>query len=737
MKRLLKYTAIAVALLLVLLIAAPFFIDVDQYRVQIEQRVEDATGRTFHIGDMQASLFPWVGLKLDDVVLGNAEGFKGADFLRVGHLDVQLAFWPLLQQRVELRHFTLEAPALYLQRNSDGRGNWEDLTGSQPQSTAASPATTSSPALAAFTAESISLSKGRLSWSDAVSGRHITLDQLEIQLDDVQQERPVNVHAALTVNGNLLQLNGKIGPIGDLARLDLQRLPLQLQLTADQFALAAVADLLPPLPKQLGDGKTAVAQMQAGLEQRRDGTRLLRADATLKAAHVLTLNLKAEQHDPTHISVQSADLAVDQHKLLNIAGDIKLQSDTPELSLRLRSEPVEREWLTSLLPELAGVYKGHPAPWKTFDVGMMIELKDKALTLSDMKLRLDQELLVLSGRYLSGSHPDLRLNIQGEQLHLDPWLPAARKSQTTADNGKAGPTEEPDLRPYANWRLNVHTELGKLYARGSTMEQVVLNLQGEQGVFQLAPLAFRMAGGSLKLKASVNAAIYPASWNETLTVKQLRVGPLLQQLADSDQLDGTLNMNTRLHGNGLLPDSIKASLSGNGDMEMRDGRVKGFDIAGALRNITSLGQQKGPQYTDFARLQASFTAHHGLIRNNDLFMASPLFRLTGKGTVNVPASAIDYHMRPKLVGTLVGQGDQATSRRGVTIPLHIAGPWASPSITPELDAGALVGNMQNAFKGGSNIGKTLKNAGTSLTNSPDQAVKDRVNKALGGLLPGF
>jgi uncharacterized protein involved in outer membrane biogenesis len=370
---------------------------------------------------------------------------------------------------------------------------------------------------------------------------------------------------------------------------------------------------------------------------------------------------------------------------------------------------------------------------------MVVKAKGNVIELRDMKMHLNQELVTMSGRFVLGEHPDIRLRVKANQLHLDPWLPFSKDKPATADSAPATAATEPDLRNLVPWRVNLRLDVAQLYAKQAVLDHVVVDLQGNKGMFTVSPLAVGISGGRVTEKATLNVADYPATWRESMTVKNVQIGPLLKQFADSDQLAGAVNMSSSLHGKGLLPASIKASLTGKGKLEMLNGKVKGFDIANALRNITSLGKNKGAQYTDFAQLQASFTARQGVLNNNDLFMASPLFRLTGKGSVNLPASTMDYHMRPKLVATLVGQGDQANARTGVTIPLHIKGPFSSPSITPELDAKSVISSVQNVLKGGNPLKNiTGKNpAAGVIPANPTQAAKDKVNKALGGLIPGF
>ncbi|MDX8407066.1 MAG: AsmA family protein, partial [Mariprofundaceae bacterium] len=126
-RKIVRYSLIVLGVLVVVLLVAPFFIDVNDYKTRIEQEVEDATGRHLSIGAVQASLFPWVGVRLDDVHLANRSGFSGHDFLSVERLHVKLALLPLLNRELEIKQFEVASPKVYLERHSDGQNNWDDL----------------------------------------------------------------------------------------------------------------------------------------------------------------------------------------------------------------------------------------------------------------------------------------------------------------------------------------------------------------------------------------------------------------------------------------------------------------------------------------------------------------------------------------------------------------------------------------------------------------------------------
>ena len=88
MKKAIKWIAIVVGGLIVLVIVGlliiPSFVDLQKYKPQIEEQVAKSTGRPFTIGgDLDLSLFPWVGVALSDLHLGNPPGFKEKDFVAI------------------------------------------------------------------------------------------------------------------------------------------------------------------------------------------------------------------------------------------------------------------------------------------------------------------------------------------------------------------------------------------------------------------------------------------------------------------------------------------------------------------------------------------------------------------------------------------------------------------------------------------------------------------------------
>ncbi len=409
------------------------------------------------------------------------------------------------------------------------------------------------------------------------------------------------------------------------------------------------------------------------------------------------------------------------------------------------------------------MYANHPAPWKQIKFNASLAGGTKKLDIRDFQLKLDNELLQTSGS-LSYAGPDIRLRMTAKQLHLDAWLPQGEGSKTAqrrlqsfslineavAAVNPAKEAAEPDLRFLKSWKIASQLKVKSLFMRGMEMSDFSATINAANGQFRLQPLSFKLAGGKVTEKATLNVNSYPVKWTESVHISRVQAGPLLATLADFNMLEGSMDMDTKFHATGLTPKAVN-TLNGRGTVLFRDGKLKGFDIAGALRKFTNpTAYKQGPKETDFAQLSGSFIVKNGIATNQDLFMASPLLRITGKGTINLVNKTLDYEVKPRVVGTLQGQGSSFL-RPGLSIPLHIYGPFDAPKIKPIINAKTLLQNAPALLnKGTQNIGGSLGKllGGGKQANQPAPAAptqpqsqpespKQQLLKGLGGMIPGF
>jgi len=277
--------------------------------------------------------------------------------------------------------------------------------------------------------------------------------------------------------------------------------------------------------------------------------------------------------------------------------------------------------------------------------------------------------------------PRITFEASADRFNLDRY---ARRTQPAAGNDSGDPKEDPaiDWSPIKALNLAGDLKIGQLQARGVKVSGVHVVVRAAGGRLEVAPLNLSLYGGSLTGAASVDAN------NNAIAIKTsstaVNIGPLLKDAADTDLLDGRGNIKLDITTAGATVGALRHGLHGSASLALRDGAIKGINLAQRLRDAQALlaGSKDETQRanasdrTDFSEMNASFAISKGVAMNNDLDVKSPLLRIGGNGQVDVGAGTIDYTTRVSVVGTLTGQDGRAVEQlRGVTVPVKLSGPF--------------------------------------------------------------
>ncbi|MCX7379704.1 MAG: AsmA family protein [Alphaproteobacteria bacterium] len=102
-------------------------LDFGRFAGPVAAQVERVTGRALAFeGEVSLRLLPRPSLSLRDVVLANAPGGSRPQMLRIGRLEAELELWPLVvQRRLHIVKLVARDADLLLERDAEGRGNWE------------------------------------------------------------------------------------------------------------------------------------------------------------------------------------------------------------------------------------------------------------------------------------------------------------------------------------------------------------------------------------------------------------------------------------------------------------------------------------------------------------------------------------------------------------------------------------------------------------------------------------
>lgn len=135
MKRALKIIGIIIAVLIVLLIALPFFVDVNMFKPQIQSELSSALGRQVNVGNLKLSIFSG-SVSADDLSISDDPAFSNQPFVKAKSLDVGVELMPLIfSKTLNVTELTITDPQVALLRNNAGKWNFSSL-GNKPSSEA-------------------------------------------------------------------------------------------------------------------------------------------------------------------------------------------------------------------------------------------------------------------------------------------------------------------------------------------------------------------------------------------------------------------------------------------------------------------------------------------------------------------------------------------------------------------------------------------------------------------------
>jgi len=339
------------------------------------------------------------------------------------------------------------------------------------------------------------------------------------------------------------------------------------------------------------------------------------------------------------------------------------------------------------LPKIVGRYEVRspalPMESTTIPLNARVDadLKTEAVKV-DLKTRFDESNIEGVFNLKKFAEPFFQFDAAIDQLNVDRYRtteeqPVKEKPST----GDRGEDSRIDLSPLKALNLDGKLRIGKLTASNVKMSDVSITVKAADGKVEINPLLATLYGGSVRsvVKADAN--------NNQFAVKQslsgVTIGPLLRDALDQDLLDGRGSVDLDLTAQGDTVGALIKTLTGEAGVLLKDGAIKGINLAQSLRSagdMLSLKRNRETaasptEKTDFSELKASFKIDKGQARNEDLSLSSPFIRLNGAGNLNLVEGSVDYVAKTSLVATSTGQNGKALDDlAGITVPVRVSGP---------------------------------------------------------------
>lgn len=262
------------------------------------------------------------------------------------------------------------------------------------------------------------------------------------------------------------------------------------------------------------------------------------------------------------------------------------------------------------------------------------------------------------------------------------------------------------------------------------------------GLLRVTALQGKLWGGSIDASALAEAATGRVGFKGT--ANGININSALKDVAAKDWMDGTGRVTMDVEATGRSVNALKSHLQGQLALQLRDGAIKGINLAKSLRQAkAAIGLQQDAvqkasetEKTDFSEMSASFQIANGVAHNKDLDLKSPFLRLGGEGTIDIGQSRIDYLARATVTGTAKGQdGADLAALKGLQVPVRLAGPFDALGWKIEWSsvvAGAVTKGLKNEVRS-----RLEEKLGLKPAEPGASAASTKPKDALKGVLKGL
>ncbi|WP_018412747.1 AsmA family protein [Methyloversatilis thermotolerans] len=731
--KIIRYAAFALGSIAALIAAAVLYVaitfDAERLKVELKRVVQEQKQRTLEVeGQVDLSFYPNLGLSLGRVTLsepGSADRFAELESARVS-----VAVLPLLSGELVVDEIRIDGARLSAVRLKDGRYNFADLLSNESRD--------NSPVR--FDVAGFRLSNSSLSYRDEASGVELSLDGMQLTVGRIAQTARGKVQlsaharsarpaadARLTLDASydydMVAGRYEIGQVAlslEGEAMDMQN--LNGRFSADRLVMSGDGAMQIGKPALELSGRRAEDALSLGAASPAiafDGSRWQADEA--KLAFRLSAPARTVAAD---LALTGASYVVED----GVSATVTLKLDASEGSRNVKvsvASPVRvRPELPAVeLPALEGELLASDPSWPAGSAKLTMNGRaaaDFAQKRADLAVegRLDEEPLSIKLAAMRFEPLALTLDVEAARIDIDRYI-----APDTGDAAARPDDAAIDLSPLRALDAGGRVRIGALGAAGLKLDKVAADFKLAKGRLELAPYSAQLYQGRLDGRFIVNAENRRMALTQTL--KDVDLHPLLSAAAGVDMLEGRGSLSLDLSGGVSSLAELKSSLAGSARVSLRDGAVRGINLAQSLREARAMlvGGQAAEQKaragekTDLSELSASFRIKDGIARNDDLKASSPFLRLAGNGQIDLPASSLDYHARVSVVATSKGQDGRALhDLAGITLPVRLSGPFGDLSY--RLEPGNLIKEAARA---------TLQDQGARVRD----AATDRLRKGLG------
>ena len=693
MKRLLRTLLAAIGILALVMVGAVVYVttffDPDDLKPRLIEVVREQSGLELSLeGPLTWSFYPRLGVSVEkaEAWLPEQEIEEEASFAAFSRAEVSLSFAPLLRGEIAIDGLTLDEMRLNLERDGEGRGNWEVLLERlaerrEAAEEALSPASAGPSAdgvdagglSVALNIASVQLREGEIRFRDLSTDQETLLEGVNVMGSNVNPDRPFSLRATFRLTAyDDLDWRERELPARLASDVSLES-RVNLGLADGRYVLEGLTlNTASRLAGIEGEQKANLQSRELVVDVQTRHLRLDEGHLDTSLLHPslgettlpLSLAFKLDA-DLTEQTAQLRDLELTGEDGLRLSGNLNLSGllAEPAYSGQLRLAPLSlRPWLTRLdmLPTMA-------RDSALSDVALTSPVRGdlERLELTGLTLVLDDS--TFTGHLAAGFDGHLLdFDLQGDSLDLDAYLPPPEPAAESASRGglpgiERAHADEPGALVPAEWLAELalagQLGLGELRLMGLDFSDVSLELAGGDGRLRLRSFESGFHEGTLAASGELGLHDEPLRWVLAPRFSRVRLDSLLEALGeDPAPLRGRFSSEGELTTRGNTWPELKRHLSGPLTARIEEGAILEVNISREL--CTAVAALEGEEITRdwhpdtrFERAEATFELRDGTVHSDDLLVTIPGIELGGSGQLDLVSEQFALRAAARFVDT--------------------------------------------------------------------------------------
>ena len=677
--------SVALLAIVVLLLALPYLMDLEQIRRMTEEEATKAIGRQVTISRSELDLFPSPTVRLEDISVAAIQGEGNVSEMSASSMELGLAWSAILRAHFQVSTVTVVEPEITFLLNPEGALNLKEkgelivgslLSGIRYASEAAMAGDL--PVQVSLALRDIKIKGGEIVLKDPyenILDKDLSIGNIDASFTYTSSEAPLKFTASIKLQDSQSSITAKgtAGPFGDVPEPG--NIPLKISGRAENLHLKGTAIPLRDIPLVVSGTFQSQGTFFGTLNQGFE----FRQEAEFEDVMVSSREGFAAVRDLAGSLVQEGRISLAENSIelasfdftagdarFSAAGSVSHTGVLPQVDMRFESSRIDLADFVKYFPDLEKrisvkgdlTIKGHAKGTVSKDLLATMDIVSSNIEMDRGPLLMEKNAVPDHAADEAQKLPQL----------LPPSLPMTVSARISVSGGRFEWVDFSDLT--ADIRVK---------NRWASLDRMDLS-------------AF---GGRLTGSSWFNMRKLPANYGNDIQIRDMEIDQFLEAFAGlKGMMYGKASLDLFVSGRGVNMDQFKETTLGLGKFNISSGKYTPANFLKGALEVASLPiNNTQPDQTEFDSMESTIAVRGGNIDFTGLTCTAEDWVLDGSGIIGLDQSlSLRYLMTlSDSVVSTIGKDKQEYLPRDdqghLQIPFKLSGTFTSPEFS--LDSKAM------------------------------------------------